>query len=112
MTEKISGYGLLIAGIATMVFSAFNIYQVFTRRVSPILLFNLTAPTLDLAQFGISAAPKQELLSTTDLNFMSNLTAHFFLMSFILNVGSKFASLGIQLIKSSPPEARPDKIAP
>lgn len=103
MSEKISGYTLLIFGIAVILFSTLNIYQVFTKKIPPISLFHSTAPTLDLTSLGL---PKQQLFSSTDVDFMSNLTAHFFLMSFILNVGSKFASLGIQLIKSSPAGAR------
>ena len=104
MSEKIIGYLLLGLGLLTIIFSAFNVYQVFTKQASPIGLFQLKGLSLDVAQYLPSdprsaTPPPAEIFPAADLNFISNLTAHYLLMSFFIGVGFKVASLGIQLLR-------------
>jgi len=110
MSEKIVGYLLLAAGLIAIVLSAANVYQVFTKRLQPIPLFTLSPVSLDLGQLVPGApvgASKAELFPASDLNFISNLTAHYLLMSFFISVGAKISSLGINLLR--PIEVKVDK---
>jgi hypothetical protein len=112
MSEKIVGYLLLLTGLVMISFSALNVYQVFTKRQDPINLFTLSSVSLDIGSYlptgatGSSKPPPAELFSSTDLNFISNLTAHYLLMSFFISLGAKVSSLGINLLR--PIEVRVD----
>lgn len=112
MTEKVVGYLLLIIGIAVIGLSTFNVYQVFTRQILPIQLFNFAAPQIDFTQIISSSLPqelaavvrnspaqKQEIISAAMINDPFNITAHLFLMGFIAGAGYKLASLGVMLIR-------------
>lgn len=101
MPEKITGYFLLTAGLLTLLLSVFNIYQVFTSQVSPISVFQFSGVSLDLSPLLPPGAisSRAELIPASDLNYVSNLTAHYLLVSFFVTVGYKVASLGIQLLR-------------
>lgn len=101
MSEKISGYTLLISGIAIILFCAFNVVFVFTGRAQPIQLFNFPAMSLDLgSSLGLPTATKPtEMISAAMLNQTSNIAAHLFLMGFLASIGEKLASLGVQLVR-------------
>jgi len=109
MSSKAIGMIILFAGICVMIATASNVFSVFTGKSQPISLFHLPALKMDPAAFvpklpgGISAPPSGtgnmvELYPAEAMNQMANLTAHFFLAGFFVNVGFKFASLGVQLI--------------
>lgn len=95
MSEKIIGYTLLVCGIAIILFSAFNVYFVFTGQAQPIHLFNFPAVSLAV----VPGAKPVELVSADMLNQTSNVFAHLFLMGFLASIGEKLASLGIQLLR-------------
>lgn len=103
MSEKISGYTLLISGIAIILFCAFNVVFVFTGRAQPIQIFNFPALSLDLGQSlglpGGAATKPMDLVPGDMLNQTSNLFAHLFLMGFLASIGEKLASLGVQLVR-------------
>lgn len=102
MSEKIIGYTLLVSGIAIIIFTAFNVYFVFTRQAQPVQLFNFPSISLDMSQSLGVALPKSkptELISADMLNQTSNIFAHLFLMGFFATIGEKLASLGVQLVR-------------
>lgn len=113
MGEKVIGYVLLVVGVGVIVFSAFNVYGVFTKRISPIQLFSFPAVTVDLgkaisgnlpkelqnAQKDNPAQPPVELIPADMLNLTSNITAHVILMGFLVGIGHKLSSLGVQLLR-------------
>lgn len=106
MSEKITGYFLLAAGLVVIILAAFNVYAVFTKQLQPINLFALKGIPLNISPYlptdAIRPPPATsptELFPASDLNFISNLTAHYLLMSFMIGVGAKISSLGIQLIR-------------
>lgn len=114
MSEKISGYFLLVVGLAVISLASYNIYQVFTKKTSPFELFTLQGVSLDIAQYmpvdplrPPSTTRPAELFPASDLNFISNLTSHYLLMSFFIGVGAKVSSLGISLLR--PIEVKIDK---
>ena len=118
MNERTAGYALLIFGVGVMLFSAFNIVLVFTKHADPIQLFH-TSPTQAVAmpkleQPQVPGSPQTPDLSTTfsqlnsqtgglfsgdSLALYSNLSAHFFLMGFVMTFGFKLATLGVQLLR-------------
>lgn len=94
MTEKITGYSLLILGLAIILIAGLNIYAVFTGQAQIIKLFNFPAISLELAK-GVP----MEVASADMVNGSINLFAHLFLVGFFVNVGYKISSLGIELIR-------------
>lgn len=117
MSEKTSGYILLIIGIITMIFATSQIILVFTGRAKPIKLFNYETESSESAgsfnpqdllkqfqnqteQSSIpSAMPNVQLIDPKALNDILNLTVYYLIMQFLLSLGFKFASLGIQLLR-------------
>ncbi len=111
MSEKVTGYLLLVLGILLIFGSLVGIYFVFTGKTQPYPVFNLPAITLDLS--GLMEAEGQEAKQLSDsgaslqtelvkgdvLNKPLNLAAYLLFMSFILNVGFKIGSLGAQLVR-------------
>lgn len=66
MPEKLTGYILLITGVATILLSGLNIYQVFTRKAAPIQSFNLTSINLDLSSILPSVPGQTTSKKSTD----------------------------------------------
>lgn len=100
-----------------MIFSAVNIFMVFTNKTKPFSYFNMASngnreSSLDVGslikqmQSGNQNAlnesiplPKFDLIPPEVLNQTLNLSTQFFLMTFILGFGYKLANLGVQLIR-------------
>jgi len=113
MTEKVSGFGLLICGIAIIVFSGFSVVSVFSGKSKPVNLFTFSSISLDASSLiGSDAppearealklsgqAPKLELIPAEIINQTSNTMAHLLLMGFIASIGYKIGSLGTLLAR-------------
>lgn len=113
MQEKIIGFSLLTIGILIIVFSAFNVYRVFTGKTNPVDLFNSQGITLDLSSLtGEDLSPEQrqaleeegtslrtELVEPELVNKPLNLGVHLLLMGFLVNVGYKISSIGVQFLR-------------
>lgn len=118
MSEKVTGYLLLVIGLSIMIVSVINIFMVFTNRTKPFSVFSISSSSSlnindIISQFqknNLSASPsatnqtitppKLDILPPEILNQTLNLSTHFFLMSFILGFGYKLANLGVQLIRT------------
>lgn len=104
--EKTLGYVLLSIGIVIIVFSAINVFQVFTKQIQPIQLFAFPAIGLDASTLlggeagQLARGNKMEILPASVLNESSNIFAHMFLMGFFATIGHKIASLGIMLVRT------------
>lgn len=108
MSEKVTGYILLAIGLMVIAVSAINVYQVFTKKASPVEVFNFDGialdatsllPTETLPTMPNSDTPKMELISKEMINQTSNLFIHLFLMGFVTSVGYKIASLGVMMLR-------------
>lgn len=112
MTEKILGYVLIASGILIILFSGFNAYQVFTKQIEPVKLFNFKGISLDTNQLLAGSLPpelSQNLLKTGGskteiipgglINDSSNLFAHLLIVGVFINVGYKLASIGTLLVR-------------
>ena len=107
--EKTVGYGLLILGIAIILFAGFNVYQVFTSQAKPVQIFNFSGISFDASSLiGGDLSPQErelvrqqvgdsatlELLPADVLNQTSNLIAHLFFMGCIASIGFRIGNLG------------------
>ena len=105
MTEKTVGYLLLVAGLVFIAISTFSIYQVLTGRAGPVALFDSPSLSIDIGQMMSpellrpGAQTKSELLPASELNKISNLTIHYLLMGFLVSVGFRVSTLGVQLLR-------------
>jgi hypothetical protein len=109
MSERIVGYLFLALGLLMIIGSAFGVYYVFTGKFQTFEVFSLPPITLDLsglmqAENPDMALPPQanletELVKSDVLNKPLNLIAHILFMGFLMNVGFKIASLGVQLVR-------------
>ncbi len=102
--SSVTGFLLLGLGLTVIAFSVWSIYQVFTGTAQPAQIFDLPAIGFNFgdilpAQLGQSGSKPAEVLSSDTLNKYSNLGAHYFLMSFIVNAGFKLATLGAHLLR-------------
>jgi len=122
-TEKIIGYSLLGLGIIFMFFATFQIVLTFTGKVSPFQIikstpqknnqntansFDKSNPEELLKQAQqdplslLSSGGGVDLSNFIDqkaINNMLNLTVHYFIMQFLLGLGYKLASLGVQMVR-------------
>lgn len=94
MPEKTTGYILLISGLTLILVCAYSVYQVFTKQAAPINYFNLASISVTIPNASVI-----ELMSGKTMSDSANLTIHIVLMSFLVSVGTKIATLGIQLLR-------------
>ncbi len=134
MTERIIGYSLLAVGIILMIISTIQIIFIFTGRAKPIQFFKTEKQTvqsnsqqsldaedlLERVQTGDLSAllnnsgntiPELNIISPETINQILNLTVFYFLMQFLLSLGYKLASLGVQMIRPLKVEVRQNKLA-
>jgi len=119
MTEKFVGYLLLITGVMIMALSAIGVFLVFSGKMKSFDVFSLPPVTLDLSglmqaenpdtQLPPQANLETELVKSEVLNQPLNLIANFLFMSFLVNVGFRISSLGIQLLRPIKVNLKGDK---
>jgi hypothetical protein len=112
--EKIIGYALLILGMILLIFSIYEMINVYYGNASAPKLFELQDISLPLGQNGTDVS----LIQGAQISQLANLFFWFILMGFILFAGGKIASLGVNMIKdiqvqikesmSVPPESKID----
>lgn len=113
MNERLAGYGLVAVGLLIILIAFFGVYKVFTNQGSVVNLFNLPGIYLDVSGLVGSdlsseeaamlrqktGSLKAEIVSAELINKPLNLVAHLLFMGFLLNVGFKVASLGVQFVR-------------
>ena len=113
MDTKTTGYVFLGVGILIMVVAVVLVILAFTNvihptyfSVSPKSTNPITTPNVDLNslnagdQPNLSALiPNLNIIPPDALDDMLNLSAHFFLMTFIGGFGHKLAMIGVNLIR-------------
>lgn len=102
-TEKVIGYILLFLGVGLILYSGLNVYQVFTKQITPIDLFSFKGIGLDLSKF-VEGAPankdlRQEFVAPEVLNSPMNYIAHLMLMGFVGSIGLKLATIATMLVR-------------
>src|SRR3990167_7172786 len=102
--EKIIGCSMLGVGILLMIFASFQIILTFTGKARPIKIFE-SAPKENLQNdtnnLDMSNPDKllEQIIDPSVINQMLNLMVYYFIMQFVLGLGYKLASLGVQMIR-------------
>lgn len=109
MSEKVVGYLLLVLGILLIIGSALGAFLVLSGKLQPFQVLTLPPITLDLsglmqaenpdAQLPPQANLETELIKSDIINKPLNLVAHLLFMAFLVNVGFKISTLGVQLLR-------------
>lgn len=126
MSEKVVGYLLLFLGLGVILLAGFNVWQIFTKKIKPVQIFNfsgisinsgqtttmaggidttgLTAEEVGLLQEMIKQETaktplKMEVIPGDTLNQTTNLFAHVILMGFVASIGYKIAGLGVLMLR-------------
>ncbi len=112
MTEKLTGYTLLIFGLIVIVGCGLNIYGILIGTLQPIQLFHFQGVSVDLSQLMKGGLPPEvarqlvgqpsmstELVSSDVLSKPTNLLAHLALVGFLASIGQKIASLGVMFLR-------------
>ncbi len=111
MSEKVTGYILLIVGILVMIFAVIQVFLVFTNKIKPMDVFHLSSSDINsvvdqsklIPQTGsdnqVITQPKINLIPPQVLNDALNFSTHFFLMSFLLGFGYRISSLGVMFLR-------------
>lgn len=109
MDQKIIGYILVAIGLAVIIFSAFSVYNVFTKKARPIELFHfdsvsisataLMSPDMAAKIPAGQEVPKIDILPADMINPTTNILAHLFLMGFMVSIGYRVSMLGVQILR-------------
>lgn len=97
--EKIFGYILLGIGLVCLLFAFFSMYNVFTDLTEPPEIFKMESLSLSTTVSGSSEPAVTSISLDPEARKTVNMFLYYLLMIFIVIVGGKISSLGIQLIK-------------
>ena len=97
--EKIFGYVLLWIGLTCIIFAFYSVYKVFTATTEPPKIFQMekftivTSPDLD--------SPPVQLTIPLDsqIRKIINVFLYYLFMLFIVAIGGKIGSMGIQFLR-------------
>lgn len=135
MAEKYIGYSLLVSGILLMVFAVVQIIMVFTGKAEPMQVFELeqqiettqeqskpldqealmrqlqTGDLSSLMGSSMSGGLSGIGIDAASINKMLNLTVYYFIMQFILSLGFKISTLGVQMVRPVEVKVQRNKVA-
>ncbi len=109
--SKVTGFVLLLAGVAIIIYSLYSSYGIFTGKTSVPDIFKLdqaskTSKTSKISAFGgeidltgVLGTELGQFLPTNSLPKILNLVSWSILAGILIFGGSQIASLGIKLIK-------------
>lgn len=103
--DKVVGYIMLIAGIAIILYSLLEIYNIFTGQKQPIQLFTLSGISLDLNSLAGGNVPNnadlnQQLVEAEVINAPLNYLASILFMGFVSSIGYRIARVGTLLVRT------------
>ncbi len=97
-TEEIIGYVLLGAGLIFILLAAYNVYTIFTGVSAPPEVFKMKSIVLNVNN-NAGGTNSVELVSGKVASKFMDMSVWYILMFFLVQAGSKIASLGIQMVK-------------
>ena len=98
-TQKIIGYALTCLGVVCMLFSAYSIYEVFTNVTKPPEIFKLESLSVSIASSAANLSTQISIPLEPEIRKIFNIFLYYLFMMFILTLGSRISSLGMQFIK-------------
>ncbi len=113
--EKITGYILIVLGLAIVCIAGWNGLMVFTGKAEPIRIFissQISPSTTQISQ--IPGGQSNEVLASLQPVLSSlvgqtmgpnmekpiNITIHFLILGFFVTIGFRIASIGAMLVRS------------
>jgi hypothetical protein len=91
--DKIIGYILLSLGIILLIFSVYEMMDVYTGHTPPPQLINLSDIALPIQDSNVT------VIEGAQLSQLPNLLFWFILNGFILLAGGKIAQVGVNMVK-------------
>lgn len=96
--DKVAGYILLAVGLGMMLSAAFLLFNVVTGASDPPRLFEFSDVSIPIPQ-PEGGSETVEILSGQEMSRMAAMGFWYLLMFFIVLVGGRIASLGVNLIR-------------
>jgi len=97
--EKIFGYILLCIGLICISFAFYSMYNVFTNLTPPPEIFKMKSLSFSISAGVANPSTVTDIALDPEVRKIVNMSLYYLFMLFIVMVGSKISSLGIQLIK-------------
>ncbi len=112
--EKITGYILIVLGLAIVCIAGWNGLMVFTGKAEPIRIFISSQIPSSATQIPQSSGQSNEVLASLQPVLSSlvgqtmgpnmekpiNITIHFLILGFFVTIGFRIASIGAMLVRS------------
>lgn len=98
-TEKMFGYALFWIGLICIAFAFYSMYNVFTNLSQPPEIFKMKSLSLSVSAGAVNPSSVVDIALDSEVRKIVNMFLYYLFMLFIVLVGSKISSLGIQFIK-------------
>jgi len=98
-TEKILGYVLFCIGLFCIAFAFYSMYNVFTNLIQPPEIFKMKSLSFSLSAGAANPSTVMDIALDSEVRKIVNMFIYYLFMLFIVMVGSKISSLGIQFVK-------------
>jgi len=98
-TERIIGYILIGIGLVCILFSFYSMYNVFTNVVNPPEIFKMQSLSLTTTVAGANGPAQINIALDQEARKVVDMFLYYLFMFFVVIVGSRLGSLGIQFIK-------------
>lgn len=97
--ERFLGYVLVCVGLLCIVFAVFSMHSVFTDARTPPEIFKLERLSFSATPSGAAQPTKMDIPINVDTRKIVNMGLYYLLMLFMVIVGGRVSSLGVQFIK-------------
>jgi len=98
-TEKIFGYVLFSLGLICILFALYSMYNVFTNTANPPEIFKMQSLSFSVSSVAANQSTLIKITLDSELRKIVDVFLYYLFMTFIVMVGSKISSLGIQFVK-------------
>ena len=97
--EKMFGYVLFCIGLICISFAFYSMYNVFTNLTQPPEIFKMQNFSFSVSAGAVNPPTAVNIALDSEVRKIVNVFLYYLFMLFIVMVGSKISSLGIQFIK-------------
>lgn len=98
-TEKISGYILLFVGIICIFIAFRSMQDIFNQETNPPEIFQTKSLSFTLSGGEAVGSTSVKVSLDSDIRKTVNICLYYMFMFFVVIIGGRISSLGIQLIK-------------
>ncbi|MGD9015721.1 MAG: hypothetical protein PVI33_06840 [Candidatus Omnitrophota bacterium] len=98
-TERVLGYILFCIGLICIAFALNSTYQIFTNVKAPPEIFQMESVVFSTSSQSNTYPVEVKILLDSSLRRVVNTLLYYLFMLFILAIGGKLSTLGIQLLR-------------